>query len=84
MDKSKSIVWKQFKSRKIGYYSFLLILFMFAVSIFAPFIANNKPLYLYSKFPSLYDYYFRSARKNLDVLLSSAGRKDELREREQF
>ncbi len=84
MDKSKSIIWKQFKNRKIGYYSFILIVVMFGISILAPFIANDKPVYIYSKFPSLYSYFYRSAHKNAEVLLSVAGEEKELKEKEAY
>ena len=33
-----------FKSNKRGWYSFLIFTFLFLVSIFADFIANEKPL----------------------------------------
>ena len=33
-----------FKSNKRGWYSFLIFIFLFLISIFADFIANEKPL----------------------------------------
>ena len=37
----------QFKSNKRGYYSFILFSFLFIISLFAEFIANDKPVILY-------------------------------------
>ena len=45
---------KNFKSNKRGFYSFLIFSFLFLISIFANFIANDKPLLI--KFNQ--EYYF--------------------------
>lgn len=37
----------QFKSNKRGYYSFILFSFLFVISLFAEFIANDKPVIMY-------------------------------------
>ena len=37
----------QFKSNKRGYYSFILFSFLFGISLFAEFIANDKPVIMY-------------------------------------
>ena len=37
----------QFKSNKRGYYSFTLFSFLFVISLFAEFIANDKPVIMY-------------------------------------
>lgn len=37
---------ESFKSHKRGYYSLIIILFLYFVSLFAEFIANNKPIIL--------------------------------------
>lgn len=42
-----SSFWKNFKSNKRAYYSFCILLFLFFISTFAPFIANDKPLVIY-------------------------------------
>ncbi len=51
---------KQFKMNKLAYYSFLLLLLIFIVTLFAEFIANDKPILIYhdSKFyfPVFYNY----------------------------
>ncbi len=36
--------WQNFKSNRRGYYSFLIFLTLFVVSLFAEFIANDKPI----------------------------------------
>ena len=50
---------QQFKSNKRGYYSFIFFSFLFLISLFAEFIANDKPVivYLQGKFymPVLFD-----------------------------
>jgi microcin C transport system permease protein len=38
--------WQNFKANRRGYWSFWLFLFLFIVSLFAEFIANDKPLYV--------------------------------------
>ena len=35
---------ENFKSNKRGWYSFLIFIFLFLISIFADFVANEKPL----------------------------------------
>ena len=36
--------WRKFKSLKRGYYSFILLIFLYVVSFFLPLIVNDKPL----------------------------------------
>jgi peptide/nickel transport system permease protein len=53
-------VWHTFKSNRFAFVSLCVILFLFAVAIFAPLIANNKP-YIYvadghTYFPIVHDY----------------------------
>ena len=38
--------WQNFKANRRGYWSFWIFLVLFVVSLFAEFIANDKPLYL--------------------------------------
>src|SRR5260370_39607741 len=38
--------WKSFKANRRGYASFWIFLFLFVVSLFAEFIANDKPFYV--------------------------------------
>ncbi len=40
------IRWNSFRANKRGYYSFLIFLFLFFVTLFAEFVANDKPLIL--------------------------------------
>ncbi|MBS0232644.1 MAG: ABC transporter permease [Proteobacteria bacterium] len=52
--------WERFKAHKIGYRSFLLFSVLFVVSLFAEFVANDRPLIVSYKgeilFPVLVDY----------------------------
>jgi microcin C transport system permease protein len=52
--------WYNFKANRRGYWSFWLFLFLFVISLFAEFIANNKPLYIsyegHSYFPVFVNY----------------------------
>ena len=52
---------QNFKSNKRGFYSFWIFSFLFIVSIFADFIANDKPLLI--KFDQ--EYYFPIEEKKL-------------------
>src|SRR5574337_1220521 len=42
----RKYAWKQFKKNKPAYISFYVLLFLVAIAIFAPVIANERPLYL--------------------------------------
>jgi microcin C transport system permease protein len=52
--------WQNFKASRRGYWSFWLFLVLFVVTLFAEFIANDRPLYLRydgkSYFPVLFTY----------------------------
>lgn len=52
--------WRAFKSHKRGWFSACLLLFVCSVAVFAPFIANEKPLMVYYEktfyFPIFNDY----------------------------
>ena len=52
--------WQNFKSNRRGYWSLWIFLILFVISLFAEFIANDKPLYLRydgkSYFPILFLY----------------------------
>jgi microcin C transport system permease protein len=52
--------WQRFKAHKIGYRSFLIFSVLFVVSLFAEFVANDRPLIVSYKgeilFPVLVDY----------------------------
>ncbi len=41
--------WRTFKSNKRGYVSAVIFLFLFFVSLFAEFLANDKPILVYSQ-----------------------------------
>jgi microcin C transport system permease protein len=38
--------WQSFKANRRGYWSFWIFLFLFVISLFADFIANDKPLFV--------------------------------------
>ncbi len=40
------LVWQQFKKNKLAYISLYIVLFLFIIAIFAPFIANDKPIFI--------------------------------------
>ncbi|AJY44794.1 ABC transporter permease [Martelella endophytica] len=52
--------WQNFKANRRGYWSLWLFLFLFIISLFAEFVANDKPLMVEYKgellFPVLVDY----------------------------
>jgi microcin C transport system permease protein len=52
--------WQNFKASKRGYWSLWIFLVLFVISLFAEFIANDKPLYLRydgkSYFPTVFTY----------------------------
>lgn len=52
--------WQQFKANRRGYYSFITFICLFFITLFADFIANDKPLIVYYKgdiyFPVLKSY----------------------------
>ncbi len=52
--------WRNFKTNRRGYWSLWIFLALFAISLFAEFIANDKPLYLRfdgkSYFPVFFTY----------------------------
>ena len=53
--------WRRFKARKTAFYSAVIFLFMVVITIVAPLIANNKPLYLTYEgntyFPAVISYH---------------------------
>ena len=52
--------WESFKANRRGYISFWLFLAMFFISLFAEFIANDKPVFIHvngkSFFPAVMTY----------------------------
>ena len=52
--------WRNFKANRRGYWSLWLFLVLFVVTMFAEFIANDKPLFIHfdgkSFFPALVTY----------------------------
>ncbi len=54
------LVWSQFKKNRIAYYSLYIILFLFIIALFAPIIANDKPIFMFYRkkvyFPAIIEY----------------------------
>ncbi len=52
--------WQNFKANRRGYWSLWIFLVLFFISLFAEFIANDKPIYIYvngqSYFPAVVTY----------------------------
>src|SRR5690349_14866125 len=52
--------WHLFKANRRGYWSFWIFLFFFAISVFAPLLANDRPVLVQYKgeylFPTFTDY----------------------------
>ncbi len=38
------LVWAQFKKNRLAYFSIYIVIFLFIIAVFAPFIANDKPI----------------------------------------
>src|SRR5688572_25943820 len=75
---AESIVWRQFKKRRMGLYSLYGILVLFAVAIYAPLLANDKPLALYTTYADVYDYSFAGWVRVHDTLADSLARREQL------
>lgn len=54
------LVWRNFKKKKSATFSLVVIFFFFFIAVFAPFLANEKPLALYTQYKEFYRYYFES------------------------
>ena len=50
----KKYAWVQFKKNKIALISLYLLLFLVIIALFAPYIANDRPLYCEYKGNTLY------------------------------
>lgn len=75
---AESMIWRQFKKRKIGLVSLVVILVLFAVAVYAPLIANHNPIALKTTYGTLYDYYFSGWRAVHETLEKSAQQHDAL------
>ena len=65
--------WQAFKANRRGYWSLWIFLAMFIVSLFAEFVANDKPIYIHvnghSYFPAVITYPDTAFAKEKDPLL---------------
>jgi len=57
--------WQNFKANRRGYVSFWLFLVLFVVSLFAEFIANDKPLYISLQGKSFYPVFVTYSEADL-------------------
>lgn len=55
-------VVKQFKKNKLAMYGLYIVMFLFFVAIFAPVLANNKPIFIYTHFKNKYKKNYRSIK----------------------
>jgi len=58
----KKYAWRQFKKNKIALISLYLLAIMILVAIFAPFLANDKPLYVVYKGERLFPAFTESGK----------------------
>ncbi|MBI1202021.1 MAG: ABC transporter permease subunit [Rhodopseudomonas sp.] len=65
--------WENFKANRRGYWSLWIFLAMFIISLFAEFVANDKPIFIYvngqSYFPAVVTYPDTAFAKEKDPLL---------------
>lgn len=78
----ESLVWKQFKKRPIGVFSLYVIMALFAVAIFAPLLANQNPIALYTTHGVLYEYYWSGWQSVHDITARGVAERDALRKQE--
>ncbi|MEO1998887.1 MAG: hypothetical protein ABGZ17_26875, partial [Planctomycetaceae bacterium] len=68
-----ALIWRQFRKRRLAVASGIVILLLVTVSVFAPFIANDRPIY-YSGYNQ---FAYSSAFRTLNVvMLKSANPED--------
>lgn len=75
---AESMIWRQFKKRKIGLVSLVVILVLFALAVYAPFLANHNPLALKTTYGTIYEYYYAGWRAVQETALASADAHDKL------
>lgn len=60
----KKYAWVQFKKNKIALISLYLLFFLVIIALFAPYIANDRPLYCEYKGNTLYPAFVEDTRKD--------------------
>ncbi len=75
---SQAVVWQQFRKRKMGLWSLYAILLLFALAIYAPFLANEKPLALWTTYGGFYDYAFAGWARIHDTLIEGLSHRKDL------
>ena len=67
-----ALVWRQFRKRKLAVISMVVILCLVTISIFAPFLANDQPIY-YSGFNR---FEYQEAIRNASVQMAQMAKPD--------
>lgn len=75
---AQSDLWRQFSKRKVGLFSLYFILFLFAVAVYAPLLANHNPLALKTTYGTLYRYYFAGWKAVHETVADSVAQRDKL------
>ena len=72
----KKYAWSQFKKNKIALVCLYLLFTLIIIAVFAPYIANERPLYAEYKGETLYPAFANSSRT--DSIFDSNGKLDEI------
>jgi len=75
---AESIVWRQFRKRKIGMVSLGVILCLFAIAVYAPLLANHNPLALYTTHAKVYAYYYAGLKAVHETASAGLAEQDQL------
>lgn len=51
-------VWEQFRKNRLAKASLAILAFFLLMAIYAPFLANNKPFFMFARFPFFYEKSF--------------------------
>ena len=79
---SENLVWKQFKKRPAGVFSLYVMLVLFGVAVYAPLLANEQPLALYTTHPQLYAYFHAGLSTVHDILEDGVKNQQALQQQE--
>ncbi len=73
-----NIVLKQLKKKKSAIISLWIIFIFFFIAIFAPLLANDKPLILYTNYGEYYKYYYPAWERAHNVYVNNRPKQNEL------
>lgn len=74
----ESVIWRQFKKRKVGLVSLYFVMALFAIAVYAPLLANHNPLALKTTYGTLYAYYFSGWKSVHEIVAESVDKHDAL------